>query len=169
MLRDGHWVPTFPNARYIFARREYDRWHPDNIGRFAHLPYNDGVYESSIAPIVRAGQAELVIDTHSITPSLRLMPGRGHTDGHCMLHLTSLGDEALFSGDAFHHPLQLIDPTICFGDHDDWRAVIETRRKLVERSLTSDMLIIPAHLPFPHAGRMRQCEERGLWFEGLER
>src|SRR5579871_5276867 len=70
MLRDGRWVPIFPNARYIFARREHDRWHPDHAGNFQHLPYNDGIYERSIAPIVAAGQAELVADGHLLTPAL---------------------------------------------------------------------------------------------------
>ncbi|MET0137366.1 MAG: MBL fold metallo-hydrolase, partial [Sphingobium sp.] len=26
MLRDGKWVPTFPNARYLIGRTEYDFW-----------------------------------------------------------------------------------------------------------------------------------------------
>ena len=25
-LRDGRWVPTFPNAKYVFARDEYHHW-----------------------------------------------------------------------------------------------------------------------------------------------
>lgn len=167
MLRNGRWVPTFPKARYLFVKREYDRWHPDHAAAFQHLPYNDGTYERSIAPIVEAGLADLVLDTHVISPSLSLQPGRGHTDGHCMLHVHSDGEEAMFSGDAFHHPLQLIDHTIKFGDHDDWNAVIETRQRLVRDSLERNMLIIPAHLPFPHAGWMR-TSERGLYFEPLQ-
>ena len=169
MLRDGRWVPTFPNARYLFAKREYERWHPDHACRFQHLAYNDGVYERSIAPVVQAGLADLVLDTHRLTPSLHIEPGRGHTDGHCMLHLDSDGEEAMFSGDAFHHPLQLIDPSIRFGDHDDWDAVIATRRRLVRDSLDRNMLLIPAHLPFPHAGRVRDNGERGLSFEAMLR
>ena len=166
MLRDGRWVPTFPNARYIFVEREYERWHPNHAHRFPHVPYNDGVYERSIAPIVQAGLADLVLDTHSLTPSLRVGPGRGHTDGHAMLHLSSGDEEAVFSGDAFHHPLQLIDHSIKFGDGDDFEAVVETRRRLVRASLKRDTLIIPAHLPFPHAGRVRETDQ-GMSFEGL--
>ena len=26
MLRDGRWVPTFPNAKYIFHKGEYAYW-----------------------------------------------------------------------------------------------------------------------------------------------
>lgn len=167
MLRNGEWVPTFPNARYIFMQREYDRWHPDNVASFQHLPYNDGVYERSIAPVVDAGQADLVLDTHRLTPSLWLKPGRGHTDGHGMMHLTSDGEEAMFCGDAFHHPLQLIDHSIRFGDHDDWDAVVETRRRLVRYSLERDMLLVPSHLPHPHAGRIRCKDEQTRWFEAI--
>jgi glyoxylase-like metal-dependent hydrolase (beta-lactamase superfamily II) len=168
MLRDGRWVPTFPNARYVFAKREYERWHPDSAGNFEHQAYNDGVYERSIAPIIEAGLADLVLDSQLLTPSLRIEAGPGHTYGHSMLRLTSDGEEAIFSGDAFHHPLQLIDHNIRFGDHDDWNAVLKTRERLVHDSLERNMLLIPAHLPFPHAGRMRVDRDRGLFFDALE-
>ncbi|MBV9842008.1 MAG: MBL fold metallo-hydrolase [Sphingomonadaceae bacterium] len=164
MLRDGRWVPTFPNARYVFARRELDRWHPDRVARYRRVAYNDGVYERSIAPVVAAGLAELVLDGHAILPNLHVEPGPGHTHGHSMLRLVTGGAEAMFSGDAFHHPLQLIEPTLHFGDYDDGEAIVATRRRLVEESLTRDMLIIPAHLPHPHAGRMKRSAA-GLRFE----
>lgn len=168
MLRDGKWVPTFPNARYLFLQREYDRWRPENASRFKRLVYNDGTYERSVEPVVAAGQADLVLDRYQVSQSLRIEQGSGHTDGHSMLHLSSSGAEAMFCGDAIHHPLQLVEPTVCFGDHDDWQAVMETRRQLVRHSLEREMLLVPAHLPRPHAGQMRQDPERGLWFEAMQ-
>ena len=35
-LRDGRWVPTFPNARYLFRREEFAHWeaHPEEIYRW---------------------------------------------------------------------------------------------------------------------------------------
>ena len=167
MLRDGRWGPTFPNARYLFVQRELERWHPDNAGRFRPVPYNDDVYERSIAPVVASGQADLVAEGGRLSPSLSVEPGPGHTAGHSMLQLQSGGEEAMFTGDAFHHPLQLIDPAIVFGDHDDLAGVIATRRKLAAASLARDMLLIPAHLPYPHAGRMRESVNSGLWFEAV--
>ena len=166
MLRDGRWVPTFPNARYLFVKREYDRWHPDNAGRYRAVAYNDGVFERSIAPVVKAGLADLVMDTHRISPSLCIESGRGHTQGHSMLRLISSGEEAMFAGDAIHHPLQLINAGIQFGDYDDLDAIIATRQRLARESIERDMLIIPAHLPFPHAGRVRQSGQ-GIHFEPL--
>lgn len=165
MLRDGRWIPTFPNARYIFVQREYDRWHPDRAPSLRPVPYNDGTFERSIKPVIDAGLADLVLDTHQLTASLQIEAGRGHTAGHCMLRLISKGEEAIFSGDAFHHPLQLIDHSIVFGDHDDFDALVETRRRIARDSLERDTLVIPAHLPFPHAGRLRR-EETGVCFRG---
>ena len=31
-LVDGQWVPTFPNARYLFGRTEYEYWRDDQRG-----------------------------------------------------------------------------------------------------------------------------------------
>lgn len=163
LLQDGRWVPTFPNARYLFVRREYDRWHPSNAARYRAVDYNSGVFERSIEPVVQAGQAELVLDRHRISPGLAIEPGHGHTAGHSMLRLDGGEGEAVFAGDAIHHPLQLIDPTVVFGDHDDRVSMIETRRRLALDSLERSTVIIPAHLPFPHAGRLRK-ETRGIRF-----
>jgi glyoxylase-like metal-dependent hydrolase (beta-lactamase superfamily II) len=161
-LRGGRWVPTFPNARYIFLRREYDRWDPNGANHRA-VDYNEGVFERSIVPIVEAGLAELVMDAHQIAPGLLVEPAPGHTLGHAVLHLRSGGEEAVFSGDCFHHPLQLVEPAIQFGDCDDLEQAIATRRRIGAFSLERDALVIPAHLPSPHAGRLRRAGERTVF------
>lgn len=158
-LRDGRWTPTFPNARYLFLRREYDRWNP-NGANYKAVYYNEGVFERSIAPIVEAGLADLVMDRHQLSPQLEIESAPGHTLGHAILRLVSQRDEAWFTGDCFHHPLQLIEPTLQFGDCDDVDQAIATRRALAARGLERDALMIPAHLPTPHAGRLRRREGR---------
>jgi glyoxylase-like metal-dependent hydrolase (beta-lactamase superfamily II) len=164
-LHDGRWVPTFPNARYIFLQREYERWNP-NGANYQAVDYNNGVFERSIQPIVEAGLADLVIGPHHLSPGLKIESAPGHTLGHAILRLTSGSEEACFSGDCFHHPLQLIDPTIQFGDCDDTGQAIDTRRRIAAESLERDILIIPAHLPAPHAGRLRRIAQRVI-FEAL--
>jgi glyoxylase-like metal-dependent hydrolase (beta-lactamase superfamily II) len=158
-LRGGRWAPTFPNARYIFLRREYERWDP-NGANYRAVDYNEGVYERSILPIVEAGLAELVMDQHQLSPSLGVELAPGHTLGHAVLRLASRQEEACFSGDCFHHPLQLVEPAIQFGDCDDVDQAIATRRRIAALSLERGALIIPAHLPAPHAGRLRRVGER---------
>ena len=33
MVRDGSWVPTFPNARYLMPEADYRYFHPDNVAQ----------------------------------------------------------------------------------------------------------------------------------------
>jgi glyoxylase-like metal-dependent hydrolase (beta-lactamase superfamily II) len=56
-LVGGRWVPTFPNARYLFARREWEHWREAEL----RAPYTtDPYYEDSLLPVMDSGQAELV-------------------------------------------------------------------------------------------------------------
>ena len=56
MLVDGKWQPAFPNARYLFGRKEYDHWQmlkrTGGYHDFTHLA-------DSIDPITNAGLAQL--------------------------------------------------------------------------------------------------------------
>ena len=49
-LVDGRWVPTFPNAKYLFARDEWAFWEEEyKTERYTDDPY----YEDSILPVIR--------------------------------------------------------------------------------------------------------------------
>ena len=152
-LRDGKWVPTFPNARYVMQEVEYNRWGSER-DRYPSVDYNEGVFERSVLPVVEAGLAEFVSGVHRLTPGLVLEPAFGHTLGHQMLHLVSGTQRALFTGDCFHHPIQLTRPSIVFGDSDDLDQAIATRVRLVRIAADLNALIIPAHLPPPYAVRV---------------
>ena len=77
MLVGGQWVPTFPNARYLFGRVEYEHW-STQTERADMLP----VFADSIRPIFGRGLADLVEWDHRICPEIGLMPSTGHTPGH---------------------------------------------------------------------------------------
>ena len=85
-LVDGRWVPTFPNARYLFGRTEYEHWSA------AGKDDQRRILEDSVQPVMDAGLAELVESTHSLTASVRLDPTPGHTPGHHSVRLTSGAD-----------------------------------------------------------------------------
>jgi len=150
MLRDGKWVPTFPKAAYVMQQSEYDRWGKD---RHLHpvFDYNEGVFERSVQPIVDAGLAKLVAGDHELAPGLAVTGAPGHTIGHQMLHLVSAGQHALFTGDCFHHPIQLVEPSLPFGDAEFPEQVMAIRRYLGELSADLGALLIPAHLQAPYA------------------
>jgi glyoxylase-like metal-dependent hydrolase (beta-lactamase superfamily II) len=157
-LRGGKWVPTFSNARYIMQRKEVERWGA-NRENFPPFAYNDGVFERSIEPVLAAGLADLVSGDHRLSSGLAVNAAPGHTIGHQMLHVVSDGAHAYFTGDCFHHPIQLVEPTLPFGDADDLAAVAAMRRRLVSLAVEQEALLIAAHLPAPYA--IRAWRENG--------
>jgi glyoxylase-like metal-dependent hydrolase (beta-lactamase superfamily II) len=153
-LRGERFVPTFPNARYLIVRREFERWDPRSSG-YKFVPENAGVFESSILPVLQAGLLELVNDDHSILPGLCIEPAMGHTAGHACLHLQSGAEQAYFAGDAFHSVIQVIDPRLDVGGAEDLPALIATRQRLLRECIERHALLIPAHFPAPYAGWIR--------------
>jgi glyoxylase-like metal-dependent hydrolase (beta-lactamase superfamily II) len=75
-LENGRWVPTFPNARYVFAKGEFDYWAEQNA-RTPVPPFGD-----SVLPIVEAKKAEIVRHDYTIGDHARILPTPGHTPGH---------------------------------------------------------------------------------------
>ncbi len=156
-LRDGEWVPTFPNAKYIFARKEHDFWeqrHRD--GSEGPVP---NVYEDSVLPVMQAGQAVLVEMDHEIDEGVWFEPAPGHTAGNVVLNLRSQGRTAVLSGDVMHHPVQLIRPDWSSRACEDPVQSAATRRALLERIADTDTLIAPAHFPAPSIGHVRSRGE----------
>jgi glyoxylase-like metal-dependent hydrolase (beta-lactamase superfamily II) len=159
-LRDGRYVPTFPNARYIFAQRECDRWNPKAPGYRAEDAFNAGVFENSVRPILEAGLADLVDGSRQISSSVSFEPAYGHTAGHSVVHLATPASEAYFVGDAIQHPLQIVDPTIDHAGCEDLPQATETRRRLLTACADRNALLVPAHFPAPHAGWIHRDGDR---------
>jgi len=153
LLRAGRYVPTFPNARYVIVRREFDRWEsrrPDHV----RVPANAGTFENSVLPVLEAGLAELVPDTYRISASLQIEPAPGHTIGHSLLHLAGGTREAYFVGDAFHHPLEMIHPDLDSQTSENFPLASRTRRLIIETCLGRNALVIPAHFPCAFGGAL---------------
>lgn len=143
MLVDGAWVPTFPNARYIFAKTEFEHLrtddHRDSIA----------VMADSITPILDAGLALFVDSNHVIVDEVRLESTPGHTPGHCAIVVSSEGQEAVITGDLIHHPVQVAIPHV--GDNFCWNHDMarSTRRTVLERVADRSALLLGSHFAGP--------------------
>ena len=147
-LVDGRWVPTFPHARYLFGRSEYEHWrdHSDTPDKLA-------VFDDSVQPIMDAGQAELIASDARITDEIMLIPTPGHSPGHVSLHIRSDGAEALLSGDVAHHPCQMAHLAwSSTADSDPVQSAL-TRRQLFSRFADQDVLVIGGHFDAGHIRR----------------
>src|SRR6478609_11825272 len=151
-LLNGRWVPTFPNARYLFARREWEHWREAEL-RAAYT--TDPYYEDSLLPVMDSGQAELVAMDYAFDDSVWIEPWPGHTPGHVCVIARSPQASVILSGDIMHTALQCAEPQLnsCFCvDAETARA---TRRRFLETFTDSPVMVIPAHLPTPSAGWIR--------------
>lgn len=77
---DNGWMPTFPNARYLLPRADFDYWNPANAHRPDLAPWARNAFLDSVTPVHQSGQAELWEgDCYDIDEHLRLEPVPGHT------------------------------------------------------------------------------------------
>ncbi|MBV9552846.1 MAG: MBL fold metallo-hydrolase [Alphaproteobacteria bacterium] len=152
-LQNGSWVPTFPNAKYVMAKTEYDHWQ-DFHASGADSPHALA-FEDSILPVVKTGQALLVGDDYALDDGLWFEAYPGHTPGNVVIHARSGGASGVFIGDVLHHPLQCIKPAWSTMACTDPALSRVSRTRLIEEHADSGALILPAHFPAPTVGHIR--------------
>jgi glyoxylase-like metal-dependent hydrolase (beta-lactamase superfamily II) len=147
-LVDGRWLPTFPNARYLFGRTEYEHWrdHSDTEDKIA-------VFKDSVQPIVDAGLAELIPSDARLTEEIALLPTPGHSPGHMSILIKSGGEEALLTGDVAHHPCQMAHLAWSSTADSDPAQSPVTRRALFSRFADTPTLVIGGHFDAGHIKR----------------
>ena len=146
MLVDGKWVPTFPKARYLIGKTEFEHWTAEGEGETL------AILGDSVQPIFDAGLAELVEMDHVISPEIRLTPTTGHTPGHVSVVIKSEGQSAVITGDMSHHPCQLAHPDWSPGFDSDPKAAATTRARMFAEWADQPILVIGTHYAAPTAG-----------------
>lgn len=164
-LQDGRWVPTFPNARYLFSRDEYEHWDPQDGAATGWG--QDGVFNDSVLPCVEAGQVTLVDDGYAVDDVFVVEAAPGHTKGNIIIRASSAGATALFSGDCLHTPLQIAYPDVNTIVCEDPVQARRTRRRILEECAARGHLLVPAHFPPPFLGRISGDGDRFRYHPGL--
>ncbi|MFL5295833.1 MAG: MBL fold metallo-hydrolase [Phenylobacterium sp.] len=151
MLVDGKWVPTFPKARYLIGRAEFDYWRGEDEGRedLSRSPFHD-----SVRPVFEAGLVDLVETDHQVCDEISLEPTLGHTPGHVSVRIRSKGEEALITGDFVHHPCQLARPDWASSADYDQQASTATRERVFGALAGAPVLVIGTHFAAPTAGHV---------------
>ncbi|MDP0929890.1 MBL fold metallo-hydrolase [Paracoccus onubensis] len=170
-LHDGLWVPVFPNAQHYFSGIEADYGaaidagnemaasalrDAADLGPMTHPP-TAGVYKDSVAPIAAAGLANrIVADRSEVIPGFSYHALPGHSIDHAAILLESGGEQALFWGDVFHHPVQVT--------HPEWNSVfcefpaaaVRSRRQALELAAHSGATVFTTHFAESSAGHVRR-------------
>ena len=114
---------SFPNARYVVQRREYE-WATHTNERTAA-----SYFAHNFAPVIEAQRFDLLDGEQEIVPGITGVPTPGHTPGHQSLKLESGGETALYLADlaptSAHLPLPWImgydvEPLVTPGDQTSY-------------------------------------------------
>jgi glyoxylase-like metal-dependent hydrolase (beta-lactamase superfamily II) len=149
----GAFVPTFPRARYLIQRGEWDAaMHPNERTRATYLAEN-------IAPLEAAGCVELIDGETRVTDEVTIIATHGHTADHASVILASGGERAIYIGDMIQHAVQLERaPWVSSFDVYPLEAM-ETKKTVVANAIAEQQLVIAVHCDFPGLGRMSETPD----------
>ena len=165
-LENGRWVPTFPRARYVFSRKDYEFF-----SRQTQEAHTREAYIDSVLPVVEAGLADIVESNHCVQREIEdgiwLEDAAGHSPGSVVVHAQRGGSPAVFTGDVIHHPIQLVRPDIAFFADESPAEACATRQRLLAQYADSGAVLFPAHFSDPPSGRVHRAQ-RYFFYEFLQ-
>lgn len=168
-LQEERWVPTFPNARYVFSRAEY-AYFTNPANRSERNRTSFAVQIDSVDPIIEAGLADMVeVDGSEVLDGISFHLTPGHTPTHASIVLQSGGRTALFPGDVMHYPVQV--------GHPDWNSIFDAspedsiRSRIWALNFAADnqAVVFSSHFPASGAGHVVRSEDGFAWcFDGKD-
>ena len=160
---DGRWIPTFPNARYVMARREQER--------LASIMEKDGpdapktaFYADSVLPVIEAGQAVYVdVDGGQPLEDFTFYPTPGHSTNHMSIGLRSREAYGLFAGDVMHHPIQVYRPEWSSVFSEDKERGLRSRAWALNHMADTGALVFSSHFPESSTGHVARGPNGFEW------
>jgi glyoxylase-like metal-dependent hydrolase (beta-lactamase superfamily II) len=132
---------SFPNARYVVQRGEWEWAHHTNERTSAsYLPDN---YE----PVMAAGRLDLIEGDVEVVPGISVLRTPGHCPHHQSVLVRSGGETACFLADVVPTFAHLPLPWVMGYDVEPLVA-LETKRALLPRAVQERWLMVSTHDPF---------------------
>ena len=129
---------TFPKARYIVKRGEYD------YATHANERTAASYFDRNYGPVVKAHKFEFVLREKEIVKGIRVVPTSGHTPFHQSVLIESGGDRAFFLADLCpthaHIPLPWI-----MGYDVEPLVTLESKRRIFRQAEDEGWLMIFEH------------------------
>lgn len=160
---DNRWTPTFPNARYYLPKDDF-LFCMEGKNKEQPLDVFGAAIEDSVKPLAAEAMIELIGPGDEIAGCMVVEDASGHSPGQVAFRVHSRGEQALFCGDVFHNPMQIVYPDLNSG-YCIWAdKARQTRRAMLEDLAQSGALLLPVHFGQPYAGYVRR-EQGGYRFE----
>jgi len=157
LWEDGVSRPTFPNARYLVPKTDWDIFtRRSGMSMFAYI-------REQVLPLESLGVMDFFDGEHAISGEVSTLPTPGHTNGHVSVAISSAGESAVVLGDAAHSPAQVQETGWSARADVDPELSARTRGDLMERIDRDGALLVSGHFPAPGFGRLRRRQGRRYW------
>lgn len=152
----GEFVPTFPNARYVIQKGEWD---------YALYPsYRDkpSYMSENFMPLEKHGVLQLVDGDTEVTPGVEVVLASGHTSRHQSVKITSEGKVLFFLGDMVpmsgHVGLSYIMSYDLFP-----LETLENKIRYYEQAIAEDWIVAFVHDPQLFFGRIGKKDDKYIF------
>jgi glyoxylase-like metal-dependent hydrolase (beta-lactamase superfamily II) len=156
---DSDGKPTFPNARHVMARVEWEWANSDDA--WPLMEHMAGDLARRSLGVVR-DQLALVEGENEVVPVVQVFPAPGHTPGHLAVSVRSEGQGLLCLGDAAVHPLHLEHPAWHMAFDQNPEQALATRRRLYDRAASQHTLV---HATYFHPAGLGYAALRGAGWQ----
>ncbi len=149
--------PTFPNARYLTTKQDWDYWtQPSVLENAQHI-------SDQVLPLESMNILDLIDGEYKITDELTTIATPGHTPGHISIVVASAGERGMILGDVAHSPAQ--------AHYTDWSPMFDvdgdlsrkTRHEILDRLEAEGSLVSAGHFPDTGLGRFVREGDRRVW------
>ncbi|WKS95881.1 MBL fold metallo-hydrolase [Riemerella columbina] len=164
-LKDGKWHPTFPNAKYHFAKDEYNYWKDYSKNDTATAI----AYEESITPVVDAKLVNYIATDENLGDGISVFPTPGHTHSHISVKIEAGDETFIIGGDMAHHPCQFAHPEWSLSADADQKQPAKTRRKVFAELSGTPVLFAGSHFKSPSFGLITKDENGEFIFNGISK
>lgn len=154
--------PTFPNARYVVGRKEFDWWTSDEA-KNGNNAEDAATAERLIVPL--KDKMTFVAEGDTVAPGVTAIEAFGHTLGNLIFAVESEGKRLWITGDtANHYVAALQKPEWQYRYDMDKDMAIATRKRVFDQIAESRILFTGYHMPFPAIGYAEKTEDGGYHF-----
>jgi len=163
---DNQGKPSFPNARYVMWKKEWDFWVSEP--NLAELNV-DGHVKKALITVARRNllpiqdRLDLIDHETEIVPSIQAIAAPGHTPGQIAVSISSKGKQLLYISDTVIHPIHVEQPKWYAAVDFAPKQTVITRHRLLDHAAAEKTLIHAFHFPFPSLGYVIQKEEKWQW------
>ena len=134
----GNIVPTFPKARYVVQRGEYEyATHTNERTAASYFPHN-------FVPVFEREQFDFVRGEKEIVAGISTLPTPGHVPHHQGIRLESDGEVAFYVADLVPTTAHLALPWIMGYDVEPL-VTLETKRRVLTRASKEGWLLVFEH------------------------